>query len=212
MNQAMTLEHVLLKGDLSVLSPEQKVSHYHAVCASLNLNPLTKPFEYIKLNGKEVLYAKRDATDQLRNTNNISVNIISREKIEDVFVVTAQATTPNGRCDESVGAVNVSGLKGEPLANALMKAETKAKRRVTLSICGLGVLDETEIETIAQEKEVSRATASIPQALSAHSNDETEPMKCDCGNTMMVSKYNQGEWYCNPKANGCGAKKPRGDA
>jgi hypothetical protein len=29
-----------------------------------------------------------------------------------------------------------------------MKAETKAKRRVTLSICGLGLLDETEIETI----------------------------------------------------------------
>ena len=30
----------------------------------------------------------------------------------------------------------------------MMKAETKAKRRVTLSICGLGMLDETEVETI----------------------------------------------------------------
>jgi hypothetical protein len=29
-----------------------------------------------------------------------------------------------------------------------MKAETKAKRRVTLSISGLGFLDESEIETI----------------------------------------------------------------
>jgi hypothetical protein len=29
-----------------------------------------------------------------------------------------------------------------------MKAETKAKRRVTLSICGLGLLDETEVETV----------------------------------------------------------------
>jgi hypothetical protein len=29
-----------------------------------------------------------------------------------------------------------------------MKAVTKAKRRVTLSICGLGMLDETEVETI----------------------------------------------------------------
>jgi hypothetical protein len=34
------------------------------------------------------------------------------------------------------------------LANALMKAETKAKRRATLSICGLGMLDETEVEDI----------------------------------------------------------------
>jgi hypothetical protein len=34
------------------------------------------------------------------------------------------------------------------MANALMKAETKAKRRVTLSICGLGMLDESEVESI----------------------------------------------------------------
>ena len=32
-----------------------------------------------------------------------------------------------------------------------MKCETKAKRRVTLSICGLGMLNETEVETIRQE-------------------------------------------------------------
>jgi hypothetical protein len=53
-----------------------------------------------------------------------------------------------GRTDAAKGAVNISGLKGEALANALMKAETKAKRRATLSICGLGFLDETEVEDI----------------------------------------------------------------
>jgi hypothetical protein len=39
-------------------------------------------------------------------------------------------------------------------ANAIMKAVTKAKRRVTLSICGLGFLDETEVETIPEAKPV----------------------------------------------------------
>jgi hypothetical protein len=34
------------------------------------------------------------------------------------------------------------------LANALMRAETKAKRRVTLSIAGLGWLDETEFDIV----------------------------------------------------------------
>ena len=34
---------------------------------------------------------------------------------------------------------------GEFAANAIMKAVTKAKRRVTLSISGLGFLDETEV-------------------------------------------------------------------
>jgi hypothetical protein len=44
--------------------------------------------------------------------------------------------------------VPIANLKGEARANAFMKAETKAKRRVTLSICGLGILDETEIDSI----------------------------------------------------------------
>ena len=35
-----------------------------------------------------------------------------------------------------------------------MKAVTKAKRRVTLSICGLGMLDETEVESIPGAKAV----------------------------------------------------------
>src|SRR3990167_4135540 len=30
-----------------------------------------------------------------------------------------------------------------------MKAETKCKRRGTLSLCGLGLLDETEVDSIA---------------------------------------------------------------
>ncbi len=52
------------------------------------------------------------------------------------------------RTDESIGAVPLPTSPADK-ANAMMKAETKAKRRVTLSICGLGMLDETEIETIA---------------------------------------------------------------
>ena len=62
-------------------------------------------------------------------------------------MVTAKATTKEGRIDASTGAVAIESLKGEARANAMMKAETKAKRRVTLSICGLGLMDETEVET-----------------------------------------------------------------
>lgn len=145
---AEALERVLIGGDLARLSPEDRVSYYRTVCESLSLNPLTKPFEYISLNGKLVLYARRDATDQLRFRDRISIKIVSRELIDDVYVVTAAARTPDGREDESTGAVPVAGLKGEAKANAYLKCETKAKRRVTLSICGLGLLDESEVETI----------------------------------------------------------------
>jgi len=161
---AELIEKVVIGGDLSRLSPAQRTDYYAKVCTSLGLNPLTKPFDYITLNNKLTLYAKRDATDQLRSLHKISINIASREKIEDVYVVTAKAKNADGREDESTGAVNVGGLKGDALANAMMKAETKAKRRVTLSICGLGLLDESEIETIPDTTAPVRDVASVEPA------------------------------------------------
>ena len=163
------VERVVIHGDLRQLSPAQKVSYYNAVCQSVGLNPLTRPFEYIVLNGKEVLYAKRDATDQLRMVHSVSVQIIAREVAEDCYVVTARASLPSGRCDESLGAVPIASLKGETRANAMMKCETKAKRRVTLSICGLGMLDETEV-------------ASIPGAVVPLQGHREEPVKPSASN------------------------------
>lgn len=142
------IERVLIEGDLARLTEAQRVSYYNGVCQSLGLNPLTKPFAYIRLNGKLVLYALKDATEQLRKLHGVSITAIASQRLEDVFVVTANAQDRTGRTDAATGAVAIGGLKGESLANALMKAETKAKRRATLSICGLGMLDETEAETI----------------------------------------------------------------
>ena len=142
------IERVIALGDLSKLTGEQRARYYAEVCASLKLNPLTRPFEYLNLQGKLVLYARKDATDQLRNLRRISLEIVSRETVGDLYVVTARARTPDGRTDEEIGAVSIAGLRGDNLANAFMKASTKSKRRVTLSICGLGMLDESELETV----------------------------------------------------------------
>ncbi len=149
------IESVLMQGDLSKLSANERVEYYRAVCQSVGLNPLTRPFDYITLNGKLTLYAKKDATDQLRANNQVSITKLEKETVNDIYLVTAYASGRNGRTDASTGAVNIAGLKGDALANALMKAETKAKRRVTLSICGMGLLDETEIETIPDAKTVA---------------------------------------------------------
>jgi hypothetical protein len=144
------MEQVIIKGDLAQLQPQERVQYYNAVCQSVGLNPLSRPFDYISLNGKLTLYAKKDATDQLRKINHVSIDEPRREVVEGVYVVTTTARTSDGRTDTSIGAVNIEGLKGEAKANAMMKAETKSKRRVTLSICGLGWLDETEVESVPQ--------------------------------------------------------------
>jgi hypothetical protein len=172
---AAILERLLIHGDLSKLSEAERVSYYHELCRTLGLNPLTRPFEYIILNGRLTLYARKDATDQLRRLHGVSVEIAARERVDDLIIITARARTPDGRTDEEIGVVNIKGKHGDDLANALMKATTKAKRRVTLSFCGLGFLDETEIETIPdarpvvappqlQPAENSEASASEPAA------------------------------------------------
>jgi hypothetical protein len=147
--QGELTESVYIQGDLAKLSPEQRTMYYRSVCNSLGLNPLTKPFDYITLNGKLQLYALRAATDQLRKINGVSLAIVSREIADGILTVHVRATLPDGRSDEDLGVVAFpETLKGEARANAELKAITKAKRRATLSICGLGWLDETEIADI----------------------------------------------------------------
>jgi hypothetical protein len=180
-----TVETVLIGGDLSKLTPAQRVSYYQATCKSLGLNPLTRPFDYLVLNGKMILYARRDATDQLRSIKGISIVITKRETIGEVYVVTAQASE-GGRTDESTGVVSMKGLSGDALANAMMKAESKAKRRVTLSIVGLGMSDETEVETIPQAKkvEVNAETGEILEPEFVIPEPVKEPSDADIADVM----------------------------
>ena len=142
------LERVITTGDLARLAPEERVALYARTAESLGLNPLTRPFEYITLNNRLVLYVRKDATDQLRRIYKVSIDALRREPDPETGLLTyiAEGHTPDGRRDQASGSVNIKGLSGEALANAAMKAETKAKRRLTLSLVGLGFLDESEVE------------------------------------------------------------------
>lgn len=173
------MERVIIEGNLKELSPEQRVIYYNKLCASLSLNPLTKPFEYMILNGKLTLYARKDATEQLRKIHGISIVKLESKVLEGCYVVTAYARSKDGREDVSTGAVTISNLKGDAFANAIMKAESKAKRRVTLSLGGLGMMDESEIETVSnvqyeqvEQKEPPSTSPLIEQIEHSRNKDE----------------------------------------
>jgi hypothetical protein len=145
---AKVVESLVLRGDLSGLGPRERANHYIAVCHGLGLNPASKPLDYLKLNGKEILYPNKGATDQLAAIHKVTREIIDGPKVMDLAgtkLVYAQcrASLPGGRFETSVATVPLV----DPV-NVLMKVETKAKRRATLSILGLGMLDEMELETI----------------------------------------------------------------
>lgn len=142
------IESLVLRGDLSGLGPAERARFYTQMCEGLGLNPHAQPFAFLRLNGKEVLYATRGATDQLAAIHKLNREIVDGPKVIDlagtklVYAV-CRATHPNGRVETATATVPLV----DPV-NVLMKCETKAKRRATLSILGLGVLDEMELETI----------------------------------------------------------------
>ena len=149
------IEKLMLNGDLKALTTDQRIQYYNLKCEHLGLDPTARPFEYMMLQGKLTLYATKECAAQLREKHHVSIGDMETKEVEGIFICTVTASLPSGRSDTDVGCVPVDGLKGDRRGNAMLKAITKAKRRVTLSLLGLGMLDETEVETIPNVKRVT---------------------------------------------------------
>lgn len=142
------MESLVIRGDLGGLTPNQKVEYYAYRCSQVGLDPSAKPFDIMTFQGRQVLYANKGCTEQLIAKHGLSTQIVARERMDDIYCVHCRVTGSDGRYSENMGAVPLKGLMGDAMANALLKATTKAVRRTVLAHCGLGMLDETEVETI----------------------------------------------------------------
>ena len=183
-------------GDLSKLTTQQRVEYLVATCKSLGLNPLTRPIRFLSLNGQIQIYFTRDGTDQLRSSRNITLHVVDKSIDAGVFSVTVRARTKDGREDEDIGAI-VLPASGDSRANALMKAITKAKRRVTLSICGLGQTDESELDTMPGAR-VFDAEDDVPVAPIRTARDalnDTIPLRSAAAATPRAPRKADAEVY-----------------
>lgn len=143
------MEAVITRGDLSDLRPDERARYYVAVCESVGLNPLTRPFLYVKFqDGGLQLYPRKEAADQLRAIHKVQTRIVDQRVESGIFLVTIEARHPDGRVETDIGAVPVAGQNGLMLANAMKKAITQGKRRVTLAMLGLSLIDDDEIRAI----------------------------------------------------------------
>ena len=180
------IESALMENNLKRLDSHQRLMYMQKICEDNGLNPLTQPFQYIVLNGKLTLYATKGCADQLRAVKGVSIEILQNEIQEEHVFVHVKASMPDERqpsgvrTDEDIGVTFVG--KGMDAINNRMKAVTKAKRRLTLSICGLGFTDESELESIpssavrqfvppAEEKPVK----AIPQTAAFKQERDTFP-------------------------------------
>jgi len=158
------LDEIIMAGDISSLTVPQRSEFLSKLALSMKLNPLSQPFELIVLNDKLTIYAKKGASDQLREKNKCKVDIIEKGFIDDAktayFVMIKIQTpdkdglydTPGCRSEIEMGCAGTDGVTGEALGNAIMKAITKAKRRGGLSFTGFGGLDELEVDSITAAK------------------------------------------------------------
>lgn len=155
------LLRLVTDGDCARLSPAQQLAYYRARCQAAGLDERTAPFQLIRLNGKLVLYALKSATDQLAAQHGIVCEVLDQRTEDGIRVVTVRARAKDGRQTDDLGAVPVKGLAPEAYANAMMKCLTKAKRRAILSLCGLGMIDETELETVPHTAVVQQPSAAL---------------------------------------------------
>lgn len=145
------MESIVVTGDLILLSAEDRVKFYVQVCEAMHLDVRIRPlqyFEQIDRNGKHnlILYALRNASVQLSHHHGLSTSLSKPEIQQDVVMFTAIVTDKAGRTDSAVGAQSLKGLSGKDYADAIMAAQTKAKRRAILDFVGSGLLDESEVE------------------------------------------------------------------
>jgi len=179
------IESALVKNDYSKLNAEERMALLNKTCESMGLNPLGQPFGFFNLQGKEVLYAKKNCADQLGRVYGISM-LDMTDKFDEknnIFSVTVKMQDRDGRINMDRGDVFVSpALKGNDLANTYMKAVTKAKRRCILSMCGLGFLDETEVSDIPGARVVDHFKQADPQ-LDSRASDKDK--------RELFAKFNQ---------------------
>lgn len=179
-----------LVGDLSKLSPQQCVNLIMGLCRKTGLDPLTKPFEFIvtwdarKKAERKILYATKNASEQLSRIHNLVVAIVEKEIVttpcgEQILTLRSTCKSPDGRQSENVAAVSLSTvvknsdgtvalvipLTGREYSVAYMRAHTMAMRRVVLTHTGISVPDETEIDNIEGARKVE--TPLPPQATQA---------------------------------------------
>ena len=184
------IEQVIINGDLKTLTPEQRVQYYKGVCESMGLNPLTQPLQYITLQGKLTLYAGRQAVAQLCGVHRISTTIVSQNMIDEATYCVVARANKEGQQADDIAFVDVGAKSGVDKANEMMKCVTKARRRAVLSLIGLGLLDESEVETIPGRQTVTVAqdgeiTEQPHKALRGAESDETD----------AVQSYGYCDWH-----------------
>lgn len=203
---------IILKNDLSVLTPAQRVEYVAYRSRAVGLDPAAQPFILMESkDGKISLYATKEAAAQLNQLRSLSPTVLKEEFLLDntVYKVTYRVKE-NGRETDDCGAVGLvkikKGINGQPdeqiklspfeVADAMMKAHTKGKRRAILTHCGIGTNDMEDVPLV------------VPDHQSAPVKEEIKDTQATIKDVVQQAEAKHDE----KKANGYAPEPPADDA
>jgi hypothetical protein len=148
--------------DLDRLSKEELQQYYLDACAFHGVPPELNVLAFTYMDSgdgarRRVLYAKKGATDIIRERLGISVADLRKEIFNGTLTYTCFGKNKDGRFEIAVGASYIDGLTGRALEVAIMVAQTRAIRRMTLQFAGAGLIDETELQADSKTTDVKEA-------------------------------------------------------
>jgi hypothetical protein len=142
-------------GNIAQLNADEQDFIKAKLCERYNLDPVLRPFELISFaGGQQKFYMTASATNQLANVLGLTREVVQLELDEQRMIAkcTVRVSNPNNRSETCNAFIAISKfappkerggiptkvlLEGEDLANTLMKLETKAKRKATMSFFGI---------------------------------------------------------------------------
>lgn len=150
-------EAAAFSGDLARLTGEERGVYLLQYCQTMGINPLSGAIQFLMLDGRLVIYATKSCTQQLASRDKVTVKTTEPKVVCGILMceAVAEMRLPDGliRTANNIGAVPWDDKMGaKEKCNAMMKVVTKAERRVILSICGLGIMDETELDTVERSR------------------------------------------------------------
>jgi hypothetical protein len=148
--------------DLNTATNEQLDAFRATVAKTMAIDPMM--LDFIWMNDPEtglrnrVLYAKRGVAEVLRHELGISITGLTPSESNGLITFTATGVNKSGRQEMAVGSAYIESQRGDKKAHAMMTAQTRAVRRLTLQFVTGGVLDETEVQAQSELQGPSAAS------------------------------------------------------
>src|SRR6266576_4961637 len=154
--------------DLEHLTEAQREEYYLSACEYFHVPPELNLLAFIWLDSNDgkrnlVLYAKKGATDIMREYHGISTTKVTKDSGPGYVAWIVEGKNPQGRTEMAIGSASIDGLKGQALSNAVMIAHTRGMRRLTLQFVGGGLLDESELPSTVSD--INRSGASLARTI-----------------------------------------------